>query len=267
MRGGRLAVGGGKRREMGGGYKWENMAGRKREAIDEKLKAHPSRLIPFRSPKEKYSKTAKMKIKEIRINLYPKMSADPQPTPSLAPFRLEFSPSYILVGVYRLSTDSSIRVPVWKKCKHGFIRGILVGFAWVSATTAAQPTTSPHRVLPGVLHVRNTEGPHPTLPVKVRQVLVTHHSIHSHPHPRSARVTGLSNHSFFGFTVPFQLTTCMRPLSSIYHLISHPRIHSPLSGRSACHRRTSEYHPQLLSPKKPRHRQAKSMGADGRLER
>ena len=75
------------------------------------------------------------------------MSADPQPTPSLAPFRLEFSPSYILVGVYRLSTDSSIRTPVWKKCKHGFVRGILVGFAWVSAITTAQSTASPHHAL------------------------------------------------------------------------------------------------------------------------
>ena len=196
------------------------------------------------------------------------MSADPQPTPSLAPFRLEFSPSYILVGVYRLSTDSSIRLPVWKKCKHGFVRGMLVGFAWVSATTTAQPTTPSHHVLPpGVFHVRNSKGLHPVLPVKVRQVPVTHHRIHSHPHARSARVTGLSNHSFFGFTVPFQLTTCMRPLSSIYHPVSHPRIHSPLSGCSTCHRRTSEYHPQLLSPKKPRHRQAKGMGADSRLER
>ena len=65
------------------------------------------------------------------------MSADPHPSPSLAPFRLDFSPSYVLVGVYRLSTDPSIRVPVWKKCKHGFVRGVLVGFAWVSATTTA----------------------------------------------------------------------------------------------------------------------------------
>ena len=76
------------------------------------------------------------------------MSADPHPTPSLAPFRLEFSPSYILVGVYRLSTDSSIRVPVWKKCKHAFVRGIVVGFAWVSPTATARPTASPHPTLP-----------------------------------------------------------------------------------------------------------------------
>jgi len=75
------------------------------------------------------------------------MSADPHPTPSLAPFRLEFSPSYILVGVYRLSTDPSIRVPVWQKCKHGFVRGMLVGCAWVSAITSAQSAASPHHAL------------------------------------------------------------------------------------------------------------------------
>ena len=63
------------------------------------------------------------------------MSADPRPTPSpqsLANFRLDLSPSYVLVGVYRLSTDPSIRVPVWEKCKHGFVRGALIGLAWVS---------------------------------------------------------------------------------------------------------------------------------------
>ena len=196
------------------------------------------------------------------------MSADPHPTPSLAPFRLEFSPSYILVGVYRLSTDPSIRVPVWKKCKHAFVRGIVVGCAWVSATTTVRPAVSPHPVLPpGVLHVRNSKELHPVLPVKVRPALVTHHRIHSHPHARSSRVTGLSDHSFFGYTVPFELTTCMRPLSPIYHLVSHPPIHSPLSGCPGCRRRTSEHHPQLLSPKEPSHRQTKSMGADRRLER
>ena len=41
---------------------------------------------------------------------------------------------------------------------------------------------------------------------------MTHPSIHSHPHARSARVTGLSHHAFFGYTLPFGLTTCMRLL-------------------------------------------------------
>jgi hypothetical protein len=59
-------------------------------------------------------------------------AGDPRQTQSLAGLRLDFPPSYVLVGVYRLSTDPSIRVPVWKKCKHGFIRGAVVGLAWVS---------------------------------------------------------------------------------------------------------------------------------------
>ena len=45
--------------------------GRGREAIDEKLKAHPSRLIPFRSSK-KYSKMAKRKEKKFELILFPK---------------------------------------------------------------------------------------------------------------------------------------------------------------------------------------------------
>ena len=61
----------------------------------------------------------------------------------------------------------------------------------------------------------------------MRPVLLTHHRIHSYPHARSARVTGLSNHSFFGFTVPFQLTTCMRPFSSIYHPFLTPNFIHP----------------------------------------
>lgn len=114
-------------------------------------------------------------------------TADPRPTPPLplADLRLNFSPSYILVGVYRLSTDASIRVPVWKKCKHGFVRGALVGLAWVSADDhsrqATQPTPFPCLISPGVLHVWNSKKLHPALPVKVRSVLTTNHGVHSHP--------------------------------------------------------------------------------------
>ena len=53
--------------------------------------------------------------------------------PSLAPAeaRLNFPPSYVVVGVYRLATDKSLFKPVWDKCKHGFVRGAVVGTAWV----------------------------------------------------------------------------------------------------------------------------------------
>lgn len=203
------------------------------------------------------------------------MSADPHPTPSsqsLADFRLHFSPSYVLVGVYRLSTDPSVRVPTWKKCKHGFVRGVLVGSVWVSTRSdrhrrTARPTPFPRRVVPtGVFHVRNSKEPHSTLPVKVRSILVTYHSIHSHPHARSARVTGLSHHSFFGYTAPFELTTCMRLLLPYPTSILTLRFLHPPSGCSACRRGSSQHHPQLLSSKECSHCQEASMGAHRCLE-
>jgi len=145
------------------------------------------------------------------------MSADPCPTSSqsLAALRLDFSPSYILVGVYRLSTDASLRVPVWQKCKHGFVRGLLVGLVWVSvAATTIDDRQWTVFSLPGVLHVWNSKGLHPILHGKVCPILVINYRIHSHPHARSARVTGLSNRSFFGYTVPFELATCMPQYTS-----------------------------------------------------
>ena len=46
--------------------------------------------------------------------------------------RMEFPPSYVIVGVYRLFTDKNIRVPAWQKCKHGATRGAGVALGWVS---------------------------------------------------------------------------------------------------------------------------------------
>ena len=46
--------------------------------------------------------------------------------------RLQFPPSYVVVGFYRLITDRTLRVPAWQKCKHGFVRGASVGLIWVS---------------------------------------------------------------------------------------------------------------------------------------
>lgn len=45
--------------------------------------------------------------------------------------RLQFPPTYVVVGVYRLFTDKNLYVPAWKKCKHGFVRGLGIGLAWV----------------------------------------------------------------------------------------------------------------------------------------
>lgn len=45
--------------------------------------------------------------------------------------RLQFSPSYALVGVYRLSRDPNLYKPIWDKVRHGARRGALVGLGWV----------------------------------------------------------------------------------------------------------------------------------------
>ena len=49
-----------------------------------------------------------------------------------ASLRMEFPPSYILVGIYRLFTDKTVYKPAWDKCKHGARRGAIVGLVWVS---------------------------------------------------------------------------------------------------------------------------------------
>lgn len=54
-----------------------------------------------------------------------------------ASYRLQFSPSYAIVGIYRLATDKSLYRPAWDKCKHGTQRGLIVGFVWVRVFPAA----------------------------------------------------------------------------------------------------------------------------------
>ncbi len=49
-----------------------------------------------------------------------------------ASLRLDFPPSYVIVGAYRLLSDKALFVPIWKKCRNGFLRGIAVGSVWVS---------------------------------------------------------------------------------------------------------------------------------------
>ncbi|KAJ7583357.1 hypothetical protein C8J56DRAFT_863949 [Mycena floridula] len=51
-----------------------------------------------------------------------------------ATMRLEFPPSYVIVGVYRLCTDKSLLIPAWDKCRHAFARGALVGAGWAFLT-------------------------------------------------------------------------------------------------------------------------------------
>lgn len=51
---------------------------------------------------------------------------------SRASLRLRYPPSYAIVGVYRLCTDSNLYIPTWNKCKHATTRGLIVGAVWVS---------------------------------------------------------------------------------------------------------------------------------------
>jgi len=60
------------------------------------------------------------------------------PNLARAALRLEFPPSYVVVGVYRLFTDKNLYGPVWDKCKHATRRGAIVGSIWVFFTFAIQ---------------------------------------------------------------------------------------------------------------------------------
>ncbi|KAH8822637.1 hypothetical protein DL96DRAFT_1618552 [Flagelloscypha sp. PMI_526] len=48
--------------------------------------------------------------------------------------RLNFTPTYLVVGIYRLLSDPLLRIPAWEKCRNGTRRGLLVGAGWVVGT-------------------------------------------------------------------------------------------------------------------------------------
>ncbi|KAF7288712.1 hypothetical protein HMN09_01377200 [Mycena chlorophos] len=85
--------------------------------------------------------------------------------------RLQFPPSYVVVGVYRLFTDKLLYVPAWQKCHHGVQRGAIAGLIWAVVTFSLQ-----------------------------RQFIKLFLS-------NSPRVTGLSHDTVFGYQVPFSVTT------------------------------------------------------------
>ncbi|EAU92120.2 hypothetical protein CC1G_11405 [Coprinopsis cinerea okayama7 len=93
------------------------------------------------------------------------------PTLHRAHLRMEFPPSYALVGVYRLFTDKSLWKPAWEKCRNGTRRGLIVGLVWVFLTWGIQK--------------------------KFIEVFLSN----------SPRITGLSNDTVFGWKVPFSLHT------------------------------------------------------------
>ena len=55
---------------------------------------------------------------------------DLPPNLSTAAFRLNFPPSYVFVGVYRLSTERTLYGPVWDNCTHDTRREAIVGSIW-----------------------------------------------------------------------------------------------------------------------------------------
>ncbi|KAI0763580.1 hypothetical protein BD413DRAFT_642589 [Trametes elegans] len=85
--------------------------------------------------------------------------------------RLQFPPSYVVVGFYRLVTDRNLYVPAWEKCKHGFVRGATVALVWAVGT------------------------------FKIQRKFVEVFLI------KSPRVTGLSRDALFGIPMPFDLPT------------------------------------------------------------
>ncbi|KAF7315517.1 hypothetical protein MIND_00067000 [Mycena indigotica] len=97
-----------------------------------------------------------------------------EPVPSSltrANTRLQFPPSYVVVGCYRLFTDKLLYVPAWKKCQHGTQRGAVVGLIWAFLTFGLQK--------------------------KFIEVFLAN----------SPRVTGLSTDTVFGCKVPFSVHT------------------------------------------------------------
>ncbi|KAL5494567.1 hypothetical protein ACEPAI_28 [Sanghuangporus weigelae] len=85
--------------------------------------------------------------------------------------RLDFPPIYVVVGAHRLLTDKNLYVPTWEKCKHGFVRGAIVGLGWAAITFNVQR--------------------------KFVEIFLRN----------SPRVTGLSNDTLFGYQLPFSITT------------------------------------------------------------
>ncbi|KAF8816229.1 hypothetical protein BYT27DRAFT_7230035 [Phlegmacium glaucopus] len=104
--------------------------------------------------------------------LFEKKTAEHLP-PHLAraALRLEFPPSYVFVGVYRLFTDKNLYKPAWDKCRHATKRGAIVGGIWAFLTFAIQK-----RFIG--LFLSN-----------------------------SPRITGLSRDTMFGYKIPFNIHT------------------------------------------------------------
>ncbi|KAH0825940.1 hypothetical protein J3R83DRAFT_7532 [Lanmaoa asiatica] len=114
------------------------------------------------------------------------LGSDPVPTNlQRAILRLKFPPSYVVVGVYRLCTDKSLYKPAWDKCKHGVQRGLIVGFLWTCLTYRIQR------------HI-------------IRALLQNPSSLFSFNYITrlSQTASDLSEETFLGFKLPFNVSTC-----------------------------------------------------------
>ncbi|KIJ07004.1 hypothetical protein PAXINDRAFT_121307 [Paxillus involutus ATCC 200175] len=101
-----------------------------------------------------------------------------------ATLRLNFPPSYVVVGVYRLFTDKSLYRPAWDKCKHGARRGLIVGFAWTCLTYRIQR------------HIVRSIISNPTSLLSLGYITRL-----------SQTATDLSEETFLGFKLPFNIST------------------------------------------------------------
>jgi len=108
------------------------------------------------------------------------------PNLARAALRLEFPPSYVVVGVYRLFTDKNLYGPVWDKCKHATRRGAIFGSIWVFFTFTIQK-----RFIERFLS-------------------------------NSPRIIGLSRDTMFGYKIPFGVHTYVTVIivgSQVTHIL------------------------------------------------
>jgi len=85
-----------------------------------------------------------------------------------ATLRMEFPPSYVLVGVYRLFTDKNLYKPAWDKCNHGTRRGAIVGAMWVCFVMEIYRAMFLTLGCTGVFDLCDSEKNHTGVPIQVR---------------------------------------------------------------------------------------------------
>jgi hypothetical protein len=87
-----------------------------------------------------------------------------------ATLRLNFPPSYVVVGAYRLLSDKALIIPIWRKCRNGFLKGAAVGCAWVcdwaSQVSIQRPDVLMHVVISNLF---DSAQAYQDLLVKVRE--------------------------------------------------------------------------------------------------